>query len=385
MADFSNLGSGRAASTIPVSFRGTAGSYFRLFISNLLLTIVTLGIYSPWARVRTRRYFMGYTYLGEHNIDFDASPLSILVARIIIIVVLVSLSFIETTFDLIWYGIGFSLLALLLLMPIALVRGRAFVARHTIHRTVRFQFRLEYLRSMLMFMGYGLTILPLLYFSFLAEEAGGDEALAYLPQIGLSFLLALFLFPLLISMDHRIQIGQLQFGKLEFRYEGGWMRYYGAYIKAFLWFIPYTIGFNIIAFLLLSGLSIALDLAEETLFVAFTVIGFINGLLFFALLRGALTTLFWDSIRMGEGGRVQSTLIWRQFANILAVNYVLTVLSVGLLYPWARVRAYRYVSEHLTLEPDPSTTQIMAAGDDLSPLAGELSDLSGFDFDFGAV
>ncbi len=372
-------------STIPVSFRGTAGSYFRLFISNLLLTIVTLGIYSPWARVRTRRYFMGHTYLGEHNIDFDASPLSILVARIIIVVVLASLSFIEATFDLIWYGIGFSLLALLVLMPIALVRGRAFVARHTIHRTVRFQFRLEYLRSLLLFAGYGLTILPLLYFSFLAEEAGGDAAFEYLPQIGLAFLLALFLFPLLISMDHRIQIGQLQFGKLEFRYEGGWMRYYGAYIKAALWFIPYTLGFNIIAGFFLAGLSIALDLAEETLFVAFIAAGFINGLLFFALLRGGMTALFWDSIRMGEGGRVESTLIWRKYANILVVNYALTVLSIGLLYPWARVRAYRYVAERIMLEPDPSTAQIMAADEDISPLAGELSDLGGFDFDFGAV
>ena len=377
--------SGRAARSIPVSFRGTAGSYFRLFISNLLLTIVTLGFYSPWARVRTRRYFMGHTYLGEHNLDFDANPLSILVARIIIAVVLVSLSFIETTFDLVWYGIQFSFLALLVLMPIALVRGRAFVARHTIHRTVRFHFRLEYLRSMLLFAGYGLAFLPVLYFSFLAEEAGGDHSLEYLPQIGLSFLLALFLFPLLISMDHRIQIGQLQFGKLKFMYEGGWMRYYGAYIKAVLWFIPYTIGFNIIAAIVLAGLSIALDLAEETLFVTFAATGFINGLIFFALLRGALTTLFWDSIRMGEGGRVQSTLIWRKYANILAVNYALTVLSVGLLYPWARVRAYRYVSERIMIEPDPSTAQIMAADDDISPLAGELTDVSGFDFDFGAV
>lgn len=377
--------SGRAARTIPVSFRGTAGSYFRLFISNLLLTIVTLGFYSPWARVRTRRYFMGHTYLGEHNLDFDASPPSILVARIIIVVVLVSLSFIETTFDLIWYGIGFSLLALLLLMPIALVRGRAFVARHTIHRTVRFQFRLEYLRSMLLFMGYGLTILPLLYFSFLAEEAGGDDSFAYLPQIGLSFMLALFLFPALISMDHRIQIGQLQFGKLEFMYEGGWMRYYGAYIKAALWFIPYTLGFGALTAIFLGSISVALDLGEDTLTPALIVLSLINGLLFFALLRGALTTLFWDSIRMGEGGRVQSTLIWRKYANILAVNYALTVLSVGLLYPWARVRAYRYVAERIMIEPDPSTAQIMAADEDISPLAGELSDLSGFDFDFGAV
>ena len=370
--------------SIPISFRGTAGSYFKLFISNMLLTMVTLGIYSPWARVRTRRYFMGHTYLGEHNIDFDASPSSILVARIIIVAVLAALFFIEATFDLIWYSIPFSMLALLVLIPPALVRGRSFVARHTIHRTVRFQFRREYFRSFLMFACYGLMILPFLYFSFLAEETG-DESFAYRLQISLSFLLSLALLPLLFSMDHRIQIGQLQFGKLEFRYEGGWMRYYRAYIKAVLLSIVYVSGLNIIVVLLFRIMIITLDLGEDIRDIPYLMLGIFNVLFFLSMLRGRMTALFWDSIRLGEGGRIESILLGHKYAKILVVNYLLTLLSAGLLYPWARVRAYRYVSEHLTLVFDPATAQIMAADEDISPLAGEFSDLSDFDFDFGAV
>lgn len=37
-----------------MSFTGQAGEYFRIWIVNLCLTIVTLGIYLPWAIVRQR-------------------------------------------------------------------------------------------------------------------------------------------------------------------------------------------------------------------------------------------------------------------------------------------------------------------------------------------
>ena len=40
-----------------IEFEGKGGEYFRIWIVNVLLSIVTLGIYSAWATVRTRRYF----------------------------------------------------------------------------------------------------------------------------------------------------------------------------------------------------------------------------------------------------------------------------------------------------------------------------------------
>lgn len=38
----------------PFSFTGSAGEYFRIWIVNIALSIVTLGIYSAWAKVRTK-------------------------------------------------------------------------------------------------------------------------------------------------------------------------------------------------------------------------------------------------------------------------------------------------------------------------------------------
>ena len=56
----------------PFVFRGTGGEYFGIWIVNLALTVITLGIYSAWAKVRTRRYFYGNTYVAGHAFDYHA-------------------------------------------------------------------------------------------------------------------------------------------------------------------------------------------------------------------------------------------------------------------------------------------------------------------------
>jgi hypothetical protein len=71
-------------------FHGRAGEYFGIWIVNVLLTILTLGIYSAWAKVRRQRYFYGNTELAGSNFDYHARPVQILVGRIIVLVLLVA-------------------------------------------------------------------------------------------------------------------------------------------------------------------------------------------------------------------------------------------------------------------------------------------------------
>ena len=54
----------RANAPSPVQrfeFTGSGSEYFKIWIVNVLLTIVTLGIYSAWAKVRRLRYFYNNT------------------------------------------------------------------------------------------------------------------------------------------------------------------------------------------------------------------------------------------------------------------------------------------------------------------------------------
>ena len=67
----------------PVEFSGAAGEYFRIWIVNLVLTIVTLGIYSAWAKVRKRRYFYSHTRIDGEGFEYRANPVAILKGRLI--------------------------------------------------------------------------------------------------------------------------------------------------------------------------------------------------------------------------------------------------------------------------------------------------------------
>ncbi len=55
-------------------FTGSGSEYFRIWIVNLLLVLVTLGIYFPWAKVRRLRYFYGATEVGGAPLDFHGDP-----------------------------------------------------------------------------------------------------------------------------------------------------------------------------------------------------------------------------------------------------------------------------------------------------------------------
>ena len=71
-------------------FTGSAGEYFRIWIVNLFFTLISLGIYSAWAKVRKKRYFYGSTRLDGDSFDYFASPKTILKGRIVAFVVFVS-------------------------------------------------------------------------------------------------------------------------------------------------------------------------------------------------------------------------------------------------------------------------------------------------------
>jgi len=53
-------------------FRGEAKEYFKIWIVNIALTLITLGIYSAWAKVRNNKYIYGNTFLNGSNFEFNA-------------------------------------------------------------------------------------------------------------------------------------------------------------------------------------------------------------------------------------------------------------------------------------------------------------------------
>jgi len=67
----------------PFEFTGDGWEYFKIWIVNLLLTILTLGIYSAWAKVRRLHYFYRNTLLAGASFEYHGTPIAILKGRLI--------------------------------------------------------------------------------------------------------------------------------------------------------------------------------------------------------------------------------------------------------------------------------------------------------------
>ena len=63
-------------------FTGEAGEYFRIWVVNTFLTIITLGLWSPWAKIRKRRFFLRHTWVAGANFEYHARPWPILRGRL---------------------------------------------------------------------------------------------------------------------------------------------------------------------------------------------------------------------------------------------------------------------------------------------------------------
>ena len=74
--------------TLSIAFTGSGSEYLRIWIVNLLLTLVTLGIYYPWAKVRRLRYFHGNTLVGGEPLGFHGDPKKMLKGYLLVSVLL---------------------------------------------------------------------------------------------------------------------------------------------------------------------------------------------------------------------------------------------------------------------------------------------------------
>ena len=65
----------------PLEFTGSGGEYFRVWIVNVLLGILTLGFYTPWARRRTAQYFYDHSMVAGSPLEFTAQQRKMVAVR----------------------------------------------------------------------------------------------------------------------------------------------------------------------------------------------------------------------------------------------------------------------------------------------------------------
>ena len=123
--------------TTQVEFKGKATEYFGIWIVNLLLSLLTLGIYSAWAKVRRKKYFYHHTLIDNVGFDYHAKPIGILKGRVIAFALFMAYAFGGKLHPFLPVILG---LLFFLILPWLVVRSSIFNARNTSHRGLRFDF-----------------------------------------------------------------------------------------------------------------------------------------------------------------------------------------------------------------------------------------------------
>jgi uncharacterized membrane protein YjgN (DUF898 family) len=332
-------------------FRGNAGEFFRIWIVNLCLSVVTLGLYAPWAKVRTLRYFAANLAVGGSHFDYDADPKRILVGRLIVgaAVGLYSLA------NWLYQPLGIAMLvAGMFLFPAAVVRSTAFHHRHTLFRGIRFHFHASY--------------------------ATAFKVLLLGPLFGMITLgLAM---PWWYARRQAFIVENSRFGTSQFDFDGPAGPYYGVFARAVGVWLAGGAAAGALFFL------IKAQLPSESEYLPFVAAAcalplVIGGALSYGISQAGFTNLLYRNARISDL-RFRSELQPAPLAWLYVSSGIAVVLSLGLLTPWAQIRLARYRASALSLVA-PSGLDAFVQGSEpaegAGALASEAADL--FDFDLG--
>ncbi|GGK00888.1 YjgN family protein [Pseudomonas matsuisoli] len=287
--------------SVGFEFTGSGGEFFRIWIVNLLLTIVTLGIYSAWAKVRTLRYFYGNTRLDENSFEYLAKPMQILKGRIIAVVLLILYSVIGTLWPL--FGM-FSGLLVAIATPWLIVRGLSFHLHNSAWRGVRFGF----------------------------DGKVGSAAWAFIGWPLLALLTLGLLFPLSLQRQQRFLIEHSRYGATQFGFTAGPGVFYAV---AGIGLLVTFGGFGLAYFVgkMIGHFVVPMMLAYLATFVYF---------------RVALINVAYSSSTLGPH-RLNARYAYGSYAALVVTNGLALLCTLGLFYPWARVRTACYAAEHVAM------------------------------------
>jgi uncharacterized membrane protein YjgN (DUF898 family) len=321
-----------------VTFTGNAREYFRIWIVNLFLSVITLGIYSPWAKVRKRRYFCGNTWIADANFDYHGNPLAILKGRVIAVLALVAYN--ATSHYLPRLGTGV-LLALMAAAPWLIVRSLQFNAENTSYRNLRFHFHGRYREGLR-------AIAPLLLSPLLALVLPAIEP-GQTPRSGLDFAILfapslpfLIFYPYVVASVKRFHIRNSTYGTTPFAFSASTEDFYIAYFLGGLIFIAGSIAAGFAAFA-----TLAIPMGG---WVAVPIAYMFAGSIFFGYTHSRIGNITFNASRLGGNVRFVSKLKalklgWIYFSNLMAM-----AVSFGLLVPWAVMRTAKYRASCLNVD-----------------------------------
>jgi uncharacterized membrane protein YjgN (DUF898 family) len=376
-----------------VSFTGTGGDYFKLWLANLLLTIVTLGIYTPWARRRRIQYFFRNTEVGPDPLDFTASSRSMATSFILVALVYVLIKIMSSQ------GLNTAVSALMLLIAAAtpwLWRSALrFRIRNTDWRGMPFEFqatvRETYVAAWPLLGVAAFVVLPMLWLP--ATPVAGQKASPPGAMFWVMATVALLLAGV-IFIRLRFNFLQLQMTRTAL---GGQMGQFKAGFGDFFRVGLICLGVGLLAYLALGGLlagfaagifglfrtgsRTGIGVMVVLVFLLFIPLMLIPASITLAAWEAMVFRTVWSNAGLANMARSKCSLKTRAFVLLRTKNVFLTLLTLGLYRPFAAVSEYRMKIDSVRIytRGDINALANMLSRGDANGLGDAAADLAGFD------
>jgi len=370
----------------PMEFTGSGGEYFRVWIVNVLLSIVTLGIYTPWARRRTAQYFYSHTLVAGSPLEFTAQQRKMVMGFVLLMLITLAYNIAANTGQ--DAAVGVLLLTGAVLSPLIWGSAMRFRLGATRWRGLRLQFTAHwkevYLASWPLFalalvwfgVFFGMQILSPELADVLQEvedEAANPKMPSFTPAMGALLLLGLVLTVLcFIRLEYNYKsllVLKAQVGAEKGRWKPVYMDFVKVWLATVAVFVLTVVGFSVLIGVL-AGSSIALFAGQSSrmgLWMILVIIVSIIAGIFMLILASAparayrearMFQLMWNNIGVSHVARFKCHLKSGSYVGLRIKNMLLTLLTLGLYRPFARVSEYRMKCESVTLHVKGGVEQV---------------------------
>jgi len=309
-----------------LSFHGSGGQLFGIYLLNTLLTIITLGFYSFWGRTKVRAYLWGksqlegdrFLYHGTGRELMNGAFKAMLVFGLPLTLVNALPEFLEPKKILEMVALVVTYAAILLFIPVAMVGARRYRFSRTSWRGIHFSFRGQIWDFVRLFIGgWFLTLLTLgLYYPFYDTRR------------------------------HGFMVSKSYFGSQRFKFDGAGRDLFKAYLLALLLFLP-TLG------------------------------------LYWFWFMAKKQRYFWEHTHL-DTIHFRSTVTGGRLLAFHLGNLLFLILTLGLAWSWVVVRKVRFNFAYLALEGVMDPAKIQQEAQAASATGDALAGFMDASFDLGS-
>ena len=365
---------GRGIESFDLEFSGSGWEFFRVWIVNLLLNIVTLGFYTPFARRRKAQYFYSHTIVAGSPLEFTAQQRKMVFGFLLLVALYVAFKLAaETGQD---TTVAVFLLAGAALAPYLWASAMRFRLGATRWRGVRLQFAAGwgavYKASWPVFAIALTWIVVGAAWAVLVGEppalrgrGAGGRWLSSIPFAAWLALGAGFIATILCIIRLEYNYKSLLVSRAFVGAEAGrWKPVYRDFVR--IWIATMLVFLASVAVLvvLVTVIVISSSLtgmlrgrpmgAGVVLAIIAAVLAFLFGLLLAsaparAYREARMFQLVWNNVGVSRIARFRCDLQARRYVLLRVKNIMVTLLTLGFYRPFAMVSEYRMKSQSVTM------------------------------------